>query len=573
MKRLLFGVHRTTLVLCTSLACSACHLVAGYSSSATDAAIAGDLNSTADAGVDAAGDAAGNAADSAVDGATEDSATEDSATKFSAASLGRKLSEQATQIGYQLVSGGFTRCAYRNDGTDLKCFGNNSQGQLGLGDITGSNLGIGDDPGEMGANLPVVSLPSGTTVQHLAIGVTHVCAILSNKQTVCWGGNETGQLGNGLSGFSEATIGDQPAEMGDNLIPVNLNDPTQERYALALAISGYSHTGSTCALLDNEQIKCWGENSHGQLGQGNTINHLGASAIPYTALPTGRKAVAISGGRKEHFCALLDNEDIVCWGNNQRGQLGVGHVANVGDEPGEMGDSLLPVDLGQKDRVVSLSGAKCALFDDGRIKCWGANVIEDRTADGAPRPCGGVLGVGSIENYGDQPGEMGDAIPFVNFGSDRRAIALAPAAGNIMCAIMEDHTLRCWGKNNWHGGLGTGTGRGAYGDTSGATGDPVTDGFYTPDCRGDAPDEIGDALPQIDLGVGRTALAARTDFDGGCAILDDLTLKCWGTNYQGCLGLELTPQPNIVLKYHENNGKGDDPGEMGDNLPCVNLGY
>ena len=73
--------------------------------------------------------------------------------------------------------------------------------------------------------------------------------------------------------------------------------------------------------------------------------------------------------------------------------------------------------------------------------------------------------------------------------------------------------------------------------------------------------EMGDNLPAVDLGTGRTATAI---FSGGgshmCAFLDDKSLKCWGGNYFGQLGLG------------DTNNRGDASGEMGDNLPVVDLG-
>ena len=70
---------------------------------------------------------------------------------------------------------------------------------------------------------------------------------------------------------------------------------------------------------------------------------------------------------------------------------------------------------------------------------------------------------------------------------------------------------------------------------------------------------MGDNLPAIDLGTGRTAVAIATA-KHSCALLDDSSLKCWGTNFRGQLGQGHTTY------------LGDDPGEMGDNLPAIDLG-
>ena len=118
--------------------------------------------------------------------------------------------------------------------------------------------------------------------------------------------------------------------------------------------------------------------------------------------------------------------------------------------------------------------------------------------------------------------------------------AIGVATGeNHVCALLDDHRVKCWGYNNL-GQLG-------YGDTQ---------------TRGASPSEMGDALPTVDLGTGRTARAIAAGFLATCAILDDGSIKCWGSG-------ELTGQPPV-------NGVamniGDEPGELGDNLPALDFG-
>lgn len=159
----------------------------------------------------------------------------------------------------------------------------------------------------------------------------------------------------------------------------------------------------------------------------------------------------------------------------------------------------------------------------GRVKCWGIN---DE----------GALGVGDLARRGDDPGEMGDALPFVALGTSVKVASLA-AGVNTSCAMTSDGRVKCWGNR---GGTGLG--------------EPTND-------RGDQPGEMGDALPYLDLGAGRTVLTLASDLDSSCAILDNHKVKCWGKNDWGQLGL-----PDLTLVH------GDQPGEMGDALPYVDLG-
>jgi E3 ubiquitin-protein ligase HERC3 len=165
----------------------------------------------------------------------------------------------------------------------------------------------------------------------------------------------------------------------------------------------------------------------------------------------------------------------------------------------------------------------CALLSDGSVKCCGDN--ED-----------GRLGLGDTQNRGGGPGEMGDALPAVNLGTDKTAMAIATGYSHT-CALLVDGSVKCWGQK-FSGSLG-------LGDIEG---------------RGDEPGEMGDALPAVDLGTGRSAKAIAAGDLHACALLDNDAVKCWGANSQGQLGLG------------DVEDRGDGPGEMGDKLPAVDLG-
>lgn len=106
----------------------------------------------------------------------------------------------------------------------------------------------------------------------------------------------------------------------------------------------------TCAVLDNDSVKCWGDNGVGQLGLGDQITRSDnadevGDALPVVNLGTGRTAKDITANERD-TCALLDNNSLKCWGFNRFGQLGLGDTSDRGDDPNEMGDALPTVDLG-----------------------------------------------------------------------------------------------------------------------------------------------------------------------------------------------------------------------------------
>jgi hypothetical protein len=291
-----------------------------------------------------------------------------------------------------ISAGTFHTCALL-DTSQVKCWGYGADGQLGLG----SDIDMGDNPGEMGANLPTVDLGSGRRARSVSAGGFHTCAVLDTYQVKCWGSGFSGQLGQG----SSDDRGDGPGEMGDVLLPVDLGSGRSAR-----AVSGnFAHT---CALLDTNQVKCWGNGSSGRLGSGSTGN-LGdgpgemGDALPAIDLGVGRTAVGVTSA-STHSCVVLDNRQVKCWGYNDDGQLGQGDLADRGDGPGEMGDALPAVDLGTGRTALAVSGgvfSVCAVLDDLSVKCWGRNVS-------------GELGLGDTESRGDEPGEMGDALPRVD---------------------------------------------------------------------------------------------------------------------------------------------------------------
>ncbi len=252
-----------------------------------------------------------------------------------------------------------------------------------------------------------------------------------------------------------------------------------------------------------------------------------APAPPTQPPPQGPLVVALAAG-DHHSCALFEDGGVKCWGGAEHGRLGSGDVNNLGDEPGEMGEALPWVDLGSGRYAVAIAaggGHSCAILDDATMKCWGS-AYAGRNGSGT-----------EYDNRGDAPGEMGDNLLPLDLGAERTVTAVSTGYAHS-CALLDDGSVKCWG----HGAFGQ-LGQGDI------------------EHRGDGPDELGDALPAIDLGPGRTALAVSAAADHSCAVLDDRTVKCWGAAFSGRLGSGDTLE-NL----------GDDPGEMGDALPVIDLG-
>jgi alpha-tubulin suppressor-like RCC1 family protein len=329
-------------------------------------------------------------------------------------------------------------CAILDD-RSVRCWGYNFYGQLGYGNTNN----IGDD--ETPASVSPVDLGTGRTALAIAAGVDHTCAILDNHTVLCWGYNASGGLGYG----NLDVIGDNetPASAG----PVDLG---AGRTALAIA-AGAQHT---CAVLDNHTVRCWGFNSNGELGYGNT-DVIGDNEAPGTAGPVdlgpGRKAFSIAVS-DYHTCVILDTKAVRCWGYNASGGLGYGNTDNIGDNetPADAG----PVNLGTGRTASAITAAgehTCAILDTKAVRCWGYNFY-------------GQLGYGHTNDIGDNE-TPATATP-VNLGTGRTALALA-AGWDHTCAVLDNRQLRCWGYN-FYGQLG-------YGNTD-QIGDNETPGTVGP---------------------------------------------------------------------------------------------
>jgi alpha-tubulin suppressor-like RCC1 family protein len=424
--------------------------------------------------------------------------------------LGSRVTTIAT-VGTQFA------CARLGNG-QLKCWGTNGVGQLGLGDTANR----GSTPASMGNGLPAVALGTNRTIYSglgsvISAASTHVCAVLDNKQVKCWGSGANGKLGLG----DTTNRGDGPDEMGDNLPPVNLGTGK-----LALQVStGQFHS---CARLSTGEVKCWGDNSVGALGLGDTVtrgdglNEMGDN-LPPVNLGTGKTALQVAVGRS-FTCALLNTNEVKCWGSTFALPYGAG---NVGDGANEMGDFLPVVPLGTGLTAKAISAGTshaCAWLSNNQVKCWGSG-------------SNAVLGQGDTSDR-RTPAVMGDALLPVNLGTGRTAKGIY-ASLFATCALLDTNQVKCWG-TDLDGVLGSGT--------------------FT--IRGDEPADMGDFMPPVFLGTGRTvtALMAGSMARSLCALLDTRQIKCWGPNDMGELGIGTV------------DSRGDAPGELGDALPAVDLG-
>jgi alpha-tubulin suppressor-like RCC1 family protein len=404
-------------------------------------------------------------------------------------------------------------CALFEDGT-VKCWGANDQGQLGLGNTSQH----GAQPGTMSDSLPFAVLGNGVKVVDLKANGLFTCALLSSGDLKCWGANDSGQLGQGDTN----PRGNQAGTIGEQLKTVDLG---KNRKVVSFAV-GFDHA---CAILDNHDLKCWGANN-GELGLGDTRSRgikAGEMGDALSAINLGLKryAVQVTAGYG-HTCAILDNSAVKCWGDGSSGQLGQENTNVLGDAPLEMGDVLKAIDLGtnlKPYQVFAASTHTCVLFEDRSVKCFGDN-------------SNGSTGAGDGDAHGDQPGEMGTALPFLELENGLTVDQMSCARRHCCVVFAGPGTMKCWGIND-NAQLGLGD---------------VLD-------RGSAKDQMGQNLPFTDVGRLESVRSVSTSRYGTCVIMADGAVKCWGLNSSGQLGLG------------DLETRGDIATEMGDGLPRVPL--
>jgi len=288
-----------------------------------------------------------------------------------------------------LSVGSVSSCVVRAGGS-VYCWGENSHGKLGDGTTT------------LRASPVAVGGLSG--VAEIAAGPLHTCARTTSGQVYCWGDNSEGQLGDGTF------VGPR---LSPGIVP-GISDAT----SLALG------DGFMCVRRSSGQVWCWGRNVYGQLGSGTTS----ATPTPTPAAVVGlTDAVDVAAGGY-HACARRATGQVVCWGANDAGQLGVSTAA--ADRSATPVTAGLPA--GDAVELALGAGHSCARRSGGSVYCWGYNGY-------------GQVGDGTLVNR---------TTPVViPVGGAAAAIDLGEYHS---CAARDTGALMCWGQNA-NGRLGDGT--------------------------------------------------------------------------------------------------------------------
>lgn len=330
-------------------------------------------------------------------------------------------------------AGSSLTCAIR--GGELHCWGANDRGAVG-------------DGTQRDRAAPVREATANTW---RSVSVReHACAIDTTSSLLCWGANGRGQVGDGST--------------TDRLTPLALTG-----FDTSLGVGTFAHT---CAVRSNNEMWCWGRNEDGQVGESPGAD-VTTPVKPSTGQWGGARWVAVSAG-SSHTCGITSvaPRNVRCWGNNSSGQLG-----NAGGSTFEPVDVALP--MTGADELTTGEHHTCARIGAGAW-CWGANAdgqLGDQTTNqtSIPRALAGswlAIDAGDAHTCGvrtdntlwcwgrNGDGQLGDGTMFrrteptqVGTGADWVGVT---AGRSHTCGVTVGGELRCWG-SNLRGELGTGT--------------------------------------------------------------------------------------------------------------------
>lgn len=302
------------------------------------------------------------------------------------------ISDTGSIVPTSVHAGTFNVFVLDSEG-NLYGWGPNYYGDLGYESST-SRVG----PDFMGDNLIKVDLGTGRTAVDIKASSEHTCALLDDATIKCWGSRRiTGKDDNVWYGEEADTMGDNNpiVDFGSGFVPMEFE-------MLAHA---------ACARSTLGDVKCWGTNDYGDLGVSSSDVRV-PNGDPVD-IGTGRTATHISAGY-DHVCVILDNDDVVCWGNGEAYKLGNERLDTIGDGASEMGDNLIPIDLGKSGNVKTITcgyQSTCLQFTSDKVKCYGSSEF-------------GALGYGNHLTMGEDLSTVG-YIQYRGF-IDTEAPTLAP---------------------------------------------------------------------------------------------------------------------------------------------------
>jgi alpha-tubulin suppressor-like RCC1 family protein len=325
-----------------------------------------------------------------------------------ACAAGRTCSQGQCLEASRVVSGPASRhaCAILSDNS-LRCWGNDDYGQIGdNATCSGAGSCVTASAVQVEGNL--------VDVAAVATGEKHTCAVTRSGVVSCWGSNASGQLGLG-------------SDTSTRPIPQQLTAFSGSSRVTSLT-AGANHT---CALTNDGAVWCWGDNSSGQVGNGSPSATV-TTPTPVVGGDAGVSIVSLAAGAA-HTCAARADGQVLCWGDDSKGQLG-----DSGAAPDSCGS-------GASAAPCARAPVTMATINDGvNVACGGDFTCVIRH-NGFTEWCTGDGALGQLGNGGTS----GSAVPvqLANPGGLGQ-LSSPQAGGSHACSLLATNaTLWCWGSN------------------------------------------------------------------------------------------------------------------------------
>ncbi len=300
-----------------------------------------------------------------------------------------RVPNQDNRIFTQMSVGSTTGCGLDQEGYAF-CWGSNSSGTFGIGSTGGTN------------HVPQ-RVSGARRYKKISSGSNSVCAIDENSDAYCWGGNTFGQVGDSTN--------------------TSRNSPTAVSGGLKFRDISVG-TLFACGVTLNGSAYCWGYNNFSQLGD----NSQTASSAPVAVQIEGggsKKFVSVITG-KQNSCAIDENHDLYCWGDNSSFQ-----VSSTGAQVTEA--KLVSLGASKAKSAAIIDSTVCAVATSGRAMCRGANDV-------------GLGLLGRNDTVSPNSDMMADV---VNLGGlPLENVDTISGTYQTLCARTASSDVYCWGNNN-----------------------------------------------------------------------------------------------------------------------------
>jgi alpha-tubulin suppressor-like RCC1 family protein len=262
-----------------------------------------------------------------------------------------------------------------------------------------------------------------------------------------------------------------------------------------------------------------------------------------------------------HNCARMGDGGVVCWGRNRDGELGDGGNSEDASKPKKLEG------VSGVEQVAVGSNFSCARFSSGKVSCWGSGKILGDGKDvekQKPTEIPGLSDVVELEAGGyvvcarmSSGAAKCWGLDAVDRGAPSTGVAHVSAAGAHACVLMNGGSVKCWGEGAWAPNAKASFSNPAISAaTAISSGDSFAcalSGAGAVSCfgrneqgeLGANPDEDNHIAP-LSVRAVSSATAVASAESHSCAILEDESVSCWGSNTEGELGRGTTTTQELA---------------------------